>query len=202
MKLIFSRNVTALEFFLGKMLAITKVLLMILAAAVFISLISAEIFHVLTFANMLHILGFYGISFLYMFGFAIFSLAITIRVDSAVKSMLYALFVWIVITFALPELVSALHPTASLNPVLPPTNILQSPILSVIHQFFYPISISEHFKEMGSFLLGVLPAPTEGQVSYPQSLHFFILILWEFLIIGFAFLFFQKIRPAENALSE
>lgn len=136
-----------------------------------------------------------------MLGFSLLSLGLASKMKNSASAILYALFFWILITFALPELGSALHPTASLNPVLPPTDVLQSPILQLAHQIFYPISISEHFKELGAFLLGVSAVPAEGSIQYSNLLHFLILLLWEVFTFTFAFFLFKKIDPSQNNLS-
>lgn len=201
-KLIFSRNISKTTFLSGKILALVEVLLLILFSTLIISLISAQIFQVLNVENTIKILEFYGISFLYMLGFSLLALALASKMKNSASAILYALFFWILITFALPELGSALHPTASLNPVLPPTDVLQSPLLQLVHQIFYPLSISEHFKELGAFLLGVSAIPAEGSVQYSNLLHFLILMLWEVFTFGFAFVLFQKIDPSQNNLSE
>jgi hypothetical protein len=66
---------------------------------------------------------------------------------------LLSLTIWIIITFVLPDLTSALYPTASLNPVLPATQVLSSPVLDIIHNIFYPFSISQHYKELSNHLI-------------------------------------------------
>lgn len=201
-KLIFSRNIRKTDLLLGKILAIAKILILILLSSFVISLVSAQIFHVMSIENLLRITEFYSISFLYMFGFALLALALAVTMKSSASAILYALFFWILITFALPEIGSALYPTASLNPVLPPTDVLQSPILQNIHQVFYPISISEHYKELGASFLGIANPSMDGAISYSNHLHLFILLFWVLGTLGFAFLFFQNINPSQNSLNE
>ncbi len=201
-KLIFSRQVSKTELLGGKIFAITYVLSIITLSALAISLISAGIFHVLSFANGLKILGFYALSFLYMLGFALLSLALAMKMKSSAGAILYSLFIWIIITFALPELSSALYPTSLLNPVLPPTDILNSPVLSYIHNFVWPFSISEHFKELSAAVLGVADLPGGQPSLYAYGFNISIIFFWNIFSFLAAFLFFRKIKPAQSDLYE
>ncbi len=201
-KLIFSRQISKTELLLGKIFAVICVLLAITLSALVISLISAGIFHVLNFGNSLRIFGFYAFSFMYLFGFALLSLALAMKMKSSASAVLYALFIWIVITFALPELSSALYPTSLLNPVLPPTDILNSPLLSYIHNFVYPFSISEHFKDLSAALLGVADMPSGQPLLYSSGINILLMLSWNLFCFLASFLFFQKIKPAQSDLYE
>ncbi len=203
-RLIFSRPISRINLLLGKVLALKTVLLFIVLSAFIISLLSAGIFHVLSFANGLKISEFYLISFIYMLGFALLAMAFAISMKNSASALLYALFVWMIITFALPELGSALFPTGSLNPVLPPTNILQSSTLSYIHNVTYPFSISEHFKEISASILEVNSQPISDFVrtTYSNLLNFLVLLFWGILNFMLAYFLFKKIKPAQNDLYE
>ena len=139
-----------------------------------------------------------------MFGFALLAMVFAMYIKDSASALLYALFIWIIITFALPELGSALFPTSSLNPVLPPTDFLQSSTLIYIHKAVYPFSVSEHFKEISSVILGIKTEPTAVSVYkvYSATINFLILIFWSFLNFILAGLLFSKIKPAQADLYE
>lgn len=203
-RLLFSRPIKRVNLLFGKILAIKYILALIILSAFLISLLSAGIFHVLSLTNIVKLLEFYFISFLYMFGFALLAMAFAIYVKNSASALLYALFVWMIITFALPELGSALFPTSSLNPVLPPTDMLQSSILINIHNIVYPFSISEHFKELSASILGIVSNPSTVSTYnvYSSAVNFLILIVWNILSFILAFRLFKKIKPAHNDLYE
>ncbi len=201
-KLVFSRQISKTELLFGKIAAIKYILLAITFSALIISLISAGIFHVLTAYNSLRIFGFYFLSFLYMLGFAMLSLAMAMKMKNSASAILYSLFIWIVITFALPELGSALYPTSSLNPVLPPTDILNSSILSYVHYSVYPFSVSEHFKELSASVLGVANTAGGQRFIFSNGINILIILIWNALSFAASFLFFQKIKPSASDLYE
>ncbi|HHD92052.1 MAG TPA: hypothetical protein ENL06_00270 [Candidatus Portnoybacteria bacterium] len=139
-----------------------------------------------------------------MFGFALLAMAFAMYMRNSATALLYALFVWMIITFALPELGSALFPTSSLNPVLPSTDFLQSSILVNFHNAVYPFSISEHFKEISASVLGISTKTTTISTykTYSASINFLILIFWSFLSFALVFYLFNKIKPAQADLYE
>ena len=203
-RLLFTRPIKRIDFLFGKIIAIKYILAVIILSAFFISVLSAGIFHVLSLINIIKLLEFYFISFIYMFGFALLAMAFAIYMKNSASALLYALFIWIIITFALPELGSALFPTSSLNPVLPPTNFLQSSILTYIHNAVYPFSISEHFKEISSTILGISAKPNvvSAYKIYSDTTNFLILIFWGFLNFILAVFLFTKIKPTQADLYE
>ena len=203
-RLLFTRPIKRIDFLFGKIIAIKYILAVIILSAFFISVLSAGIFHVLSLINIIKLLEFYFISFIYMLGFALLAMTFAIYMKNSASALLYALFIWIIITFALPELGSALFPTSSLNPVLPPTNFLQSSILTYTHNAVYPFSISEHFKEISSTILGISAKPNvvSAYKIYSNTTNFLILIFWGFLNFILAVFLFTKIKPTQADLYE
>jgi len=203
-RLLFSRPIKRADLLFGKILAIKYILALIILSAFLISVLSAGIFHVLTLTNIVRLLEFYSISFVYMFGFVLLSMAFDVYMINSVSVLLYALFVWMIITFALPELGSALFPTSSLNPVLPPTDILQSSILINIHNIVYPFSISEHFKELSASVLGIVSnsSAVSSYNVYSNAVNLLILISWNILSFILTLHLFKKIKPVHNDLYE
>jgi ABC-type transport system involved in multi-copper enzyme maturation permease subunit len=97
-----------------------------------------------------------------------------------------------------PELGSALYPTSSLNPVLPTTTVLESPVLQTIHSVIYPFSISEHYKDFSATTLGLTNTTGTSIIVYPQEIHLFILFVWLFLAVGLSYYALKKFDAAQG----
>jgi ABC-type transport system involved in multi-copper enzyme maturation permease subunit len=180
-KLLFSRPVSKRDFLLGKLLAISIVLVAVMLLAAAMSAISSAFFVSLNLQDLIRLFSFYGFSWIYLIGFASLGFGFALIKDDDVVALLIPIIIWIVITFALPELTSALYPTASLNPTLPQTDILQSPTLQAINGMVYPFSISEHYKETAASILDIKTADTGAPVNHISNgftvLYFMILCL-------------------------
>ncbi|NIA12176.1 MAG: ABC transporter permease subunit [Nitrospiraceae bacterium] len=184
-RILFSKPITKKDFLSGKVLAILSVLLIVTVASAIISSFSVSLFSRISLALVIKIIEFYSISFIYLSGFALIGLSFALMKKNSAVALLIPIIIWIAITFALPELSSALYPTSSLNPVLPQTDVLQSPVLATIHNIFYPLSISEHYKQVASKILGIQQTPaTVNPIKYSPPLHIMILSAW--FIIAFA----------------
>jgi hypothetical protein len=118
--------------------------------------------------------------------------------DTSTKAIVLPLLIWIVITFMLPELGSALYPTSSLNPVLPATTVLGSPVLQTIHSVIYPFSISEHYKDFSATTLGLSNTSETSIIIYPQEIHLLILFVWLFLAVGLSYYAVKKFDAAQG----
>lgn len=194
LRILVSRPVKMKDVFLGKTLALVAVIALLLGVAFLISIASLTLFGVFSYAATVHVAFFYSVSFLYIAGFAFLSMVFAFAMRSATSALLYALFIWMAITFALPELGSALYPTSSLNPVLPPSTVLESPLLSVTHAVVYPFSVSEHYKSLSANILGV-DSVTVGTPVVSPFAHFVTVLLWFLLTLGISFRFFTSIDP-------
>lgn len=198
-KILFSRPVRSRDIFLGKILATLLILSVVTLAAFVVSIISLGIFGVLGTSAVVSVLLFYGASLLYMSGFAFLAMSFAFVFQNSTSAMLYALFIWMIVTFALPELSSALLPTSSLNPILPPTDFVNSPILSLIHTITYPFSVSEHYKALCASLLGVGTGVTNtGSVLFNSS----VVMLWSGLAFILSLRFFTSMDPASDTIYE
>jgi len=180
-RILFSKPIKKENFLLGKILAILFMLLMLMVASIIISIFSVSLLSHLTFVLFIKILGFYFLSFAYLSGFALLGLGFALMEKNSAVALLIPLILWIVITFALPELSSALYPTSSLNPVLPQTDVLASPVLAAIHSIFYPFSISEHYKLLASIILGLQQTHNMGAANYSPPTHVVILVIWSII---------------------
>jgi ABC-2 type transport system permease protein len=197
-RLLFSRPFTKENFLFGKIGVVSLLLFFALLASLIISTISVALFHPITLQLFFSILIFYGASFLYLAGFACLGLFFGLKTDNSTKAVVLPLLFWIVITFMFPELGSALYPTSSLNPVLPATTILGSPVLQAIHSVIYPFSISEQYKEFSATTLGLSNVSETGVVIYPQEIHLFILFAWFFLAVGLSYYAMKKFDAAQG----
>ena len=187
-KIIFSKPVTRSSFYLGKIIASSAILLFALGVSMVVSLITIIVISPIHMSTFLDICIFYTSSFLYLAGFSYLAIACGFLTDSSTKGILLPLLFWIVIIFVIPELGSALYPTSSLNPVLPSVTTLDSPILTTIHSFIYPFSISEQYKDFTSGILGVQRAiPASNIVGFPSWLHLVILIFWFIYTLEYLF---------------
>lgn len=187
-KIIFSKPVTRRSFFFGKIFASSAILFFALGISMIVSILMMQVITPVNAGTFLDICIFYAISFLYLAGFSYLAITFGFLTDSSTKGILIPLLFWIVIIFVLPELGSALYPTSSLNPVLPSVNTLDSPILTTIHSFIYPLSVSEQYKEFTAGVLGVQSAaPASNIAGFLSGFHLIILILWFILTLGCSF---------------
>jgi ABC-2 type transport system permease protein len=156
-KLIFSRPVTKIDFLAGKILGISLTLTSVMLLATLISAVSSAILSEINLLDINHMLEFYGLSLLYLLGFAFLGFSFALINKDSTVALLIPLIIWIAVTFMLPELASALYPTGSLNPTLPipPSYILQNPTLSAVRNVIYPFSVSEHYKSLSQEVLGL-----------------------------------------------
>ncbi len=177
-RILLSKPLTKKEFLIGKALSLGLILLAILTVSLTISAVSVAILSHMSVVLLMQLIGFYAISFFYMLGFGFMGLGFGLMKRSSAVALLSPIIIWVIITFALPEMSSALYPTGSLNPVLPQTDVLNSPVLSTIHNIFYPFSISEHYRVFASGLLNLQEASENVYASYSPIFCIFILAAW------------------------
>jgi ABC-2 type transport system permease protein len=183
-RIIFSKPISKKEFLMGKALSLGLVLLAVLTVSLIISVISVAVLSQLSFVLLLRLIGFYAISFFYMLGFGFLGLGFGLMKRNSAIALLTPIIIWVIITFALPEMSSALYPTSSLNPVLPQTDILNSQILSKIHNIFYPFSISEHYRVLSSGILNLQETTGAIYTNYSPTIYAFILAAWVIVTSG------------------
>lgn len=181
-RVLFTKSFSKYEFFYGKSLASFGVLISAIVLAFIVSISSLELTHLFNFSNFIAILEFYFISLIYLVGFVYLGLFFAIKTDNSTKAILFPVLIWVVITFALPQMSLALYPTGALNPVLPETNLINSPILSVLHSIVYPFSITEQYKELSATILGLNINAKSNISQYSLSVHLLIISLWSFII--------------------
>jgi ABC-type transport system involved in multi-copper enzyme maturation permease subunit len=202
-RLIFSRNITKQQFLVGKMLAILIVLGSMLLVASSVSAISSMLLSRITFTDVMRIGGFYSFALVYLAGFAFLGLSFALTRKTSTLALLIPLIIWLSITFVLPELTSALSPTASLNPTLPQTDVLQSPVLNAIHTAVYPLSISEQFKVLTENILLVPYSPVVTRsFDYPFWLGYVVVPLWTLACLATSSIAIGKFNQSQGELNE
>jgi len=79
------------------------------------------------------------------------------------SALLIPISIWSVITFVLPQIGTADHPVSLLNPV--PAIANQGGAFSTLNSIFSPVSVTEQFKKVSSWILGnpdYVGSPTAG----------------------------------------
>ena len=183
-RILFSKPLTKKEFLIGKALSLGLVLFAILAVSLIISAVSVAILSQMSVVLLLQLIEFYVVSFFYMLGFGFLGLGFGLMKRNSAIALLTPVIIWVIITFVLPEMSSALYPTSSLNPILPQTEILNSPILSAIHNVFYPFSVSEHYRVLSSGILNLQEATDTIYSNYSPMICAFILAAWVIITSG------------------
>jgi ABC-type transport system involved in multi-copper enzyme maturation permease subunit len=202
-RIIFSRNITKQQFLVGKVLAILFALGSILLAASIVSTVSSMLLSQITSTDLVRIASFYGFSLVYLVGFAFLGLSFALTRKTSTLALVIPIIIWVAITFVLPELTSALCPTASLNPTSLQTDVLPSPVLNAIHRAVYPLSISEQFKVVTERIL-LLPSQPVGtsNSSYPFWLGYVAVPIWTIACLITSFLAIGKLNPSQAELNE
>ena len=183
-RILFSKPLTKKEFLIGKALSLGLVLFAILAVSLIISAVSVAILSQMSVVLLLQLIEFYVVSFFYMLGFGFLGLGFGLMKRNSAIALLTPVIIWVIITFVLPEMSSALYPTSSLNPILPQMEILNSPILSAIHNVFYPFSVSEHYRVLSSGILNLQEATDTIYSNYSPMICAFILAAWVIITSG------------------
>ncbi|NOX16630.1 MAG: hypothetical protein GXP61_11535, partial [Epsilonproteobacteria bacterium] len=191
-RILFSNSFSKNSFLMGKSISTLSALFLAIVLSFFISIASLFLVGVFSFTNLVNVFEFYLLSFVYLAGFAFLGIYFAIKTNSSTKAILLPLLLWIIITFALPEISSALYPTSSLNPVLPQTNLLDSPILANIHKIVYPFSISEQYKELSANILGFTQNTPTNISRYSSLGHIGSLAVWFFTTFFMSFIAVKK----------
>lgn len=157
-RLLFSRPLPRTSYVLGKMLAAAASLAAVLAASLILSVVSLLVVNraVPTAGEFGRLALFYGLSWLYLLLFALVGMVTVLLTRRRSLGLLAAMGVWLVVTFAVPQFTSGLHPTASLNPVNDPVSTSQ-PFFDATSKA-RPFSVSEQYKTASAHILGIAPA--------------------------------------------
>lgn len=156
-RLIFSRQVPRTSYVLGKILSVAAVLAAVLVASFAVSVMALLAVNraAPTFGDLGRLALFYGLSWLYLLVFALVGMLTVLVTRRRSMALLAAMGVWLVVTFAVPQLTSGLRPTTSLNPIIDPVSTSQ-PFFRVTAKA-RPISISEQYKAASGQILETAP---------------------------------------------
>ncbi len=188
-KIIFSRQISRVEFLLGKITGIFLVLSAIVGLSFVLSFFSVVIIsgQMLVFSEMFKLLMFYLVSFLYLIIFAMLGLFFAIFAKSESLALLAPMIIWIFISFVMPQLTSALDPNSLLNPTSIQSIMPQSVFFTSTRFLLEPFSVSENYKTISqSFLQGDIK-------EYP----IFSLIVYLFFTMSIPFLVIKKFNVCE-----
>jgi ABC-type transport system involved in multi-copper enzyme maturation permease subunit len=154
-RIIFSRPISRDAFMFGKMGGILLVLAVVMAASFLISVFSASLVYsrLLSGTELFLLFVFYGISLEYILIFALIGLFFAIIATSDSLALLIPVMIWMLISFVMPQLTSALDPTALLNPTNIQTAFPQSHFFRTAQAIIQPFSIAESYKIIGRTLL-------------------------------------------------
>lgn len=157
-RLLHSRQLTRRDYLLGKLVAVTGLLTIALVASLAVAVVSLVVVNA-TFpgpSQLLRLAGFYGLSLLYLVIFALVAMVAVLLTRRRSMALLSALGAWLVVTFVVPQFISGLSPTASLNPLSVPVGTSQTFFDITSHVRF--VSLSEVFKDASAQILATAPA--------------------------------------------
>ncbi len=186
-KLVLSRPIRRSDYLLGKMTGVICVLFLAMLFAYALGLIASAMLagNSLTSADFYLFTVFYGLSLLYMAGFAFMGLFFALILKNEETSLLIPVVIWLTIAIVLPQLTSALLPTNALNPVTDQTKSPHSDLLSSISGAVKPFSLSEQYKEIAGSLLET-GGKREGISNNVNAYSFNIFSIILFALVWFA----------------
>jgi ABC-type transport system involved in multi-copper enzyme maturation permease subunit len=161
-RVIFSRPLTRGAYLRGKLAGVTAAVAIIMAACLALSVVAVALINsgIPTGGELVRLTVFYVLSGAYLMVFVLIGMIAALLLRSQSMALLAAVAVWVLVTFATPQLTSGLRPVASLNPVTDPVTVSSSPFFKVTSKA-KPISVGEQYKALGTQLL------TEG--SHAQA---------------------------------
>ena len=162
-RMIFTRRISRRSYAAGKIAAVAAGLAGMLAASLAVAVASLVLVNSTapTLSELLRLAGFYALSWLYLMVFALIGMVTVLATRRRSLGLLSALGVWLIVTFAFPQVTSGLRPTASLNPINDPVSTSQA--------FFRftakarPASIGEQYKQASA---GILQTASNEAVSH------------------------------------
>jgi ABC-type transport system involved in multi-copper enzyme maturation permease subunit len=167
-RMIFTRRVSRTSYVAGKILAAAAVLAAMLGVSLAVAIASLALVNssAPSAGELARLLGFYGLSWLYLLVFALVGMICVLMTRRRSLGLLSALGVWLVVTFAIPQLTSGLRPVASLNPINEPVSSSQAFFRATAKA--RPVSIGEEYKQAAGRILqtapGELVSRTAGRV--------------------------------------
>ncbi|MDE0805068.1 MAG: ABC transporter permease [Acidimicrobiales bacterium] len=165
-RLIFTRPVSRSSYVAGKALAVGVVLAATMVACLVVSVAALLAVNTVapTAAELARLGVFYALSWLYLMAFALVGMVTVLVTNRRPLALLAALGVWLVVTFALPEFTSGLHPVASLNPIVDPVSTSQA--FFRVTAKARSLSVFEQYKNASAQILATaMTSETTGHVA-------------------------------------
>lgn len=164
-RVIFSRPVRRSSYFWGKLASSALAIAVIMAACLALSVIAVSLINRAfpSGTELLRLVLFYVLSGAYLMLFVLVgAVAAALLSRSQSLALLSAVAVWVLVTFATPELTSGLRPVASLNPVTDPATVSSSPFFKVTSKA-KPASVNDQYKALSTTIL------SEGSTARPGA---------------------------------
>lgn len=196
MKIIFSRPISKLEFFTGKILGLGAIILVTMLLAAVITTATSLLLTGLSAQYLLNIFGFYVLSFIYLCTFAMIGFSFALVMSDETIALLIPIIIWLSFTFVIPEFTLALYPTGSLNPVMPVVSTPHEATLNAIANIVKPFSLVDHYKEAGGYFLQV-----SGSAWQDQLYHIGAILAWFILSLAACVLVIKRFNPAVGDLN-
>lgn len=167
--LIGSRPMTRGSYARGKIGALVWLILFLTAVTALVSVATFLVLPAITVTaeQWLQLASFLGVSALYMLLFGLIGLAAGASSRSETVGLLIPVTIWLTLTFIFPQLISNLHPTASINPVSALAARPDSTFFWLTGQFLGPFSLADSYKFAAARLLDFLPEGIGSQAIIP-----------------------------------
>lgn len=164
-RLVFSRPLSRRDYLAGKAAAVATVLGATMAASAVIATVSLVIVNRATpsIGDVGRLASFYAVSWLYVLLFALVGMVTVLLTTKRSLALLGAMGVWLVLTFAVPQFTSGLHPTASLNPIVDPVSTSQT--FFRVTANLRPLSVAEQYRAASTHILELAPAEPAGTTA-------------------------------------
>jgi len=164
-RLVFSRQISRLAYFGGRLLGCAAAVAGVLAASWVVSVLALMVANgdPPGAADLLRLTAFYALSWLYLIFFVLVGMITVLLTRRRSLALLSAIGVWLTITFAVPQITSGLRPTTSLSPVTDPVGTSQAFFQVTSHA--EPLSLAGQYKQASVQILD-LSAGTGGQLPF------------------------------------
>lgn len=208
LRIIFSKPVNKQSYILGKITGIFETILFVIFISFLLSLFSIILIsgHTLSPLETLKLSGFYGLSLIYLLIFAMTGLFFAIYSNSESIALLIPIIIWVLITFVMPQVTSALVPTALLNPTNIQAAAPHSNFFHLLQIIIKPFSISESYKEIGSILLETNSTSAMGagflQTKFQNLSGLIVMISYLGISIFSSIYAINKFNSCEEGISE
>ena len=152
--LLFSRPLTIRQYVMGKLLGMQLLMAMVLVGAGVISWVTILLAggRTLNFSETLSLAGFLLIAWMFLLPFNCLGLLFGAGSRRESSALLMPILAWVLLTFMLPQLGTAEHPVALLNPVVSQP-AAQGTFFEINRVVLKPISLTDRFKDLSASLL-------------------------------------------------